>query len=322
MLSLVTVLKLLHTTYFSMSLAGLSIEISLSLPCIYQVQMFLGAGIPRAVTSVEDSIGVMQALFAPFPETTFPRTLDATSLAGLMAAPFACRVPLPQSQYQHARRLFPDLFCPETTTSAHDLHPFLVTALQASWPTGTPTELLLTSFWDTVGYRLPELAAGHLGLPVSQNRSVGISLSAQHCYAAATQFPCLMITIIMMTMITIVDSPFYLHAGLFRDSVDDDSITIADKKRDYMLFLDNALVIGGEDRPMRGEMYVAQSELLEKHKGANAALYGDLGYIIMIATAGKCARVFALDVRQGAHLQLLVEEFEVRPDKLLSFGLL
>ena len=141
------------------------------------MQAFLGAGIPRAVASVEDSIGVMQALFAPFPDTAFPRTLNAASLAGLMAAPLACRVPLPQSQCQHARRLFPDLFCPETTISAHDLHPFLVTALQASWPNGTPTELLLTPFWDTVGYKLPEFAAGHLGMPVSENRSVGISLS-------------------------------------------------------------------------------------------------------------------------------------------------
>ncbi|DBB08150.1 TPA: hypothetical protein ACH3X3_008338 [Trebouxia sp. C0006] len=67
-------------------------------------------GIPRAVTSVEDSIGVMQALFAPFPETTFPRTLNAASPAGLMPAPLACRVPLPQSQYQHARRLFQTCF--------------------------------------------------------------------------------------------------------------------------------------------------------------------------------------------------------------------
>lgn len=106
----------------------------------------------------------------------FPRTLDTTSLAGLLGAPLACRVPLPQSQYQHANRLFPDLFCPETTISAHDLHPFLITALQASWPTGSPTELLLTSFWDTVGYKLPEFAAGHLGIAVSENRSVGVSL--------------------------------------------------------------------------------------------------------------------------------------------------
>ncbi|DBA94012.1 TPA: hypothetical protein ACH3X1_001664 [Trebouxia sp. C0004] len=223
------------------------------------------SGISGATASVDDSIGVMQALFAPFSETAFPKSLNATSLAGLMAAPLACRVPLPQSQYQHAKRLFPDLFCPETTISAHDLHPFLVTALQTSWPTGTPTELLLTPFWDTVGYKMPEFAAGHLGMAVSQNRN----------------------------------------------SVDD-SITIADKKRDYMQFLDNILVIGGEDKPVRSEMRVAQSELFLKHKGANAALYGDLGYIIMIATAGECISVFALDVRQGAQLQPLVEQFEMR----------
>ena len=121
---------------------------------------------------MEDSIGVMQSLFAPFPETMFPRTLDTISVAGLLKAPLACKVPLTQSHYQHAYRLFPDLFCPETTTSAHDLHPHLITALQASWPTGTPTELLLTPFWDTVGYRLPEFAAGHLGIAASENRSV------------------------------------------------------------------------------------------------------------------------------------------------------
>lgn len=91
----------------------------------------------------------------------------------------------------------------------------------------------------------------------------------------------------------------------------DDSITIADKKRDYMQFLDNVLVIGGEDKPVRNEMRVAQSELLLKHKGANVALYGDLGYIIMIATAGECVTVFALDLRHSAQLQPLVGQFEV-----------
>ncbi len=102
----------------------------------------------------------------------------------------------------------------------------------------------------------------------------------------------------------------------------DDSITVPDKKRDYMQFLDKILVIGDEDKPVQGEMRVAQSELFEKHKGANAALYGDLGYIIMIATAGECAKVFALDVRQGSQLQPLVEQFEVRSNQMLSFGLL
>jgi len=102
----------------------------------------------------------------------------------------------------------------------------------------------------------------------------------------------------------------------------DDSITIADKKRDYMQFLDNVLVIGGEDKAVRSEMRAAQSELFLKHKGANAALYGDLEYIIMIATAGECVTVFALDVRQGAQLQPLVKLFEVRSIQVLSFCLL
>ena len=61
-----------------------------------------------------------------------------------------------------------------------------------------------------------------------------------------------------------------------------------------MQFLDNVLVIGG----------------------------GDLGYIIMIATAGECAMVFALDVRQGVQLQPLVEQFEVRFDYIFYFGCL
>ena len=100
------------------------------------------------------------------------------------------------------------------------------------------------------------------------------------------------------------------NLALFRD-LEDDSITIADKRRDYMQFLDNALVIGGEDKPMHSDMREAQSELLSKHKGANPALYGDLGYIIMIATAGECVRVFALDVRHRAQLQPLLGQFEV-----------
>ena len=58
-------------------------------------------------------------------------------------------------------------------------------------------------------------------------------------------------------------------------------------------------------------MRVAQSELLLKHKGANAALYGDLGYIIMIATAGECVSVFSLNIRLSAQLQPLVAQFEV-----------
>ena len=95
-----------------------------------------------------------------------------------------------------------------------------------------------------------------------------------------------------------------------------------DKTRNYMQFLDTVLVRGGEDKPLCSDMYGAQSDLFQKHTGASAALYGDLGYIIMIATAGECIKVFPLDVCQGTHLQPLVEQVEVCSVQFPSFDLL
>ena len=78
-----------------------------------------------------------------------------------------------------------------------------------------------------------------------------------------------------------------------------------------MLHLNNALVVGGEDKPQRHLMYQAVQELLDKHKGASAALYGDLGYLILFATAADAVRVFALELCPGAMLQPLMQEFTV-----------
>lgn len=61
----------------------------------------------------------------------------------------------------------------------------------------------------------------------------------------------------------------------------DASITIDDKQRDYMRYLDNVMVAGGEDKPQRHLMNTAVQKLLDKHSGANAALYGDLGYLVL-----------------------------------------
>lgn len=96
---------------------------------------------------------------------------------------------------------------------------------------------------------------------------------------------------------------------------------MADKTRDYMQLLDNVLVIGGVDKPVRSEMYAAQSELFLKHRGIDAALYGDLRCIILIATAGECVAVFALDLCQDAQLQPLVKEFEMRSSQVMCHDL-
>ncbi|KAL0032436.1 hypothetical protein WJX77_000530 [Trebouxia sp. C0004] len=147
-------------------------------------------------TLADHSLAIMDALFAPFDEPTFPRQLSVLQLTKLLESPLATRVPLPPSTFQSVYQLYPDLFVQETTASAPLLAPTLVRSLQTPWPTGSPTELLYTPFWSTVGYGLPELIGRQLGLNISESRDK-----------------------------------------------EDASITIADKRRDYMQHLDNRLVV-------------------------------------------------------------------------------
>jgi hypothetical protein len=91
----------------------------------------------------------------------------------------------------------------------------------------------------------------------------------------------------------------------------DDSISTADKRRDYMQHLNNVMLIAGEDNPQRHLMPQAVQDLLDKHKGADPALYGDLGYLILLATAADAVSVFALELHPDARLQPLIPEFVV-----------
>ncbi|DBB12481.1 TPA: hypothetical protein ACH3X3_005284 [Trebouxia sp. C0006] len=89
----------------------------------------------------------------------------------------------------------------------------------------------------------------------------------------------------------------------------DDSISTADKRRNYMQHLNNVMLIAGEDNPQRHLMPQAVQDLLDKHKGADPALYGDLGYFILLATAADAVSVFALELHPDARLQPLIPEF-------------
>ena len=93
----------------------------------------------------------------------------------------------------------------------------------------------------------------------------------------------------------------------------DSSLTTLDKVRDYMLHLDNVMLLGGVDMADDNVVYTAVHELMGKHKGIPAALYGDLGYIILIATAGNEVRVFALELDPGDQMLCLISQFSVRP---------
>jgi len=128
------------------------------------------AGTTQALA--DQSLAVMDALFAPFDEAAFPKQLSVSNLINLLESPLATRVPLPPSTYQSVNHLYPDLFTMETTASAPLLATTLVKAVQTAWPTGAPTELLYTPFWETVGYGLPEDIGRQLGLDISKSRFV------------------------------------------------------------------------------------------------------------------------------------------------------
>ncbi len=79
-----------------------------------------------------------------------------------------------------------------------------------------------------------------------------------------------------------------------------------------MQHLSNVMLIAGEDKPQRHLMPQAVQDLLDKHKGADPALYGNLGYLILLATAADAVSVFALELHPNARLQPLIPEFVVR----------
>ena len=60
-----------------------------------------------------------------------------------------------------------------------------------------------------------------------------------------------------------------------------------------MVFLNNIMVVGKEDRARADDMPRAILDLQEKHRPTNAALFGKLRYIILMAAAGPDLKVFA-----------------------------
>lgn len=90
------------------------------------------------------------------------------------------------------------------------------------------------------------------------------------------------------------------------------SITQEGHKHDFLLFLHNVMVVGGEDKASDAEMENARVELVQKHQASNMMMFGRLGYILLIATAGTSLQVEALPVGGAARLTTIVPRFTVR----------
>lgn len=76
--------------------------------------------------------------------------------------------------------------------------------------------------------------------------------------------------------------------------VQDNNITIDDKRCDFLLWAQSVLIVGGEHK--KAGQPLPTDELTAKHKGANASLYGQLQFILLFASAGPLFQLFAMPV--------------------------
>ena len=90
----------------------------------------------------------------------------------------------------------------------------------------------------------------------------------------------------------------------------DISATHKDRKRDFLFYLQNVMIVVGEDKASYADMAVARKELLDKHQPSNMMVFGRLGYILLIATAGTRLEVEALPVGGASILTTIVADFQ------------
>lgn len=94
-------------------------------------------------------------------------------------------------------------------------------------------------------------------------------------------------------------------------NVNDDSITQQDKKRDYLLWGRNILLVAGEDKKSGIPISESLNDLRTKNKASNSASYGDLGYIFCFATAGERIQFLALSTGPAPQLSSVTEVLDV-----------
>lgn len=129
------------------------------------------AGTPAPSTPLLDSSQtVIKELFAPFPANIFPLHPERAKLVQLFETPFSITVPVSQQAYVLLDKACPNLFRVDTISAAPTLEWRLATALEADFRSDNQTELSLTSFWDMVGFGLPDWAAKKLFLNISTGR--------------------------------------------------------------------------------------------------------------------------------------------------------
>jgi len=118
----------------------------------------------------DSSEAVIKKLFAPFPANIFPLHPERAKLVHLFETPFSTTVPVSQQAHLLLDKACPNLFRVDKISAAPPLEWRLASALEAVYRPEYQTELSLTSFWDMVGFELPDWVAKKLFLRMSTRR--------------------------------------------------------------------------------------------------------------------------------------------------------
>jgi len=96
--------------------------------------------------------------------------LDVQALKAMLTQPLRIQVPVASNVLAQYCPLMPSLYCPSNTEHAGRLITQFDVALEQSWPTGAQTVHNCLSFWDNLGFRLPEFAQQFIDCGVSCGR--------------------------------------------------------------------------------------------------------------------------------------------------------
>eukprot|EP00611_Tribonema_gayanum_P029428 TRINITY_DN786_c0_g1_i1.p1 TRINITY_DN786_c0_g1~~TRINITY_DN786_c0_g1_i1.p1 ORF type:complete len:750 (-),score=93.69 TRINITY_DN786_c0_g1_i1:75-2021(-) len=236
------------------------------------------------VPTTDDSSIHANRLFKPFDDAEFPRQLDISRLRAILTQPPASPVPVPSFDIATLESKWP--------RTLHPGRPLFVSATQGE----NPRQLLL----------ILEYA---LTIPQPDKQPTELQLTGfWHCIG--WHLPALAASMLSFNVV------------VSRADVDE-TIMLESKQRDYMVLLYGVLCIGGEEKADSRQYASALSECTAKHLGANAAMYGKLGYILLVVVAGDKLGVHAIALEQKSKPQMIVEHqiggFHGRRNALLTF---
>jgi hypothetical protein len=246
------------------------------------------AGVDGGLASKMISRGLAKALFGTFAQSLIPMHLERERLEALLRTPLCLKLKKVIPSYMDVLQELFSTEAPSLSGSAQSPAASPATAGSAGDGALGPAQLEQLSFHSLLESSMfRELAtacdrkSGHMAGRselIWQGWWAGITTEL---LARAQEFTRIPLT---------VDG-----------DVVDDSIAVALKRRDYLLLYESTVLVAGEHKSDKEQLPI--NDLLQKHKGSNASLYGKLGYILLYACSGPLIQFYALPINSGGEAQ-------------------